>query len=126
MLNVELKASNRIEITASGSVEMQAMKAALDRLIALAEPLQHVTCLADITDVTLPGADAIRAEIDRLPNMENLLGKIDKAALVTNQAWIVELLKGAADRFPALDIRIYQSHEHDRARAWLSGTDNLV
>ena len=126
MLNVELKASNRIEITASGPVEMQAMKAALDRLIALAEPLQHVTCLADMTDVTLPGADAIRAEIDRLPKVEDLLGKIDKAAVVTNQAWIAEAAKGAADRFPALDIRIYQPHEHDRARAWLSGTDNLV
>jgi len=126
MLNVELKASNRIEITASGSVEMQAMKAALDRFIKLAEPLQHVTCLADMTDVTLPDADAIRAEIDRLPKVEGLLGKIDKAAVVTNQVWITEAAKGAAVRFPALDIRIYQSHEHDRARAWLSGTDNLV
>ncbi|QIK40668.1 STAS/SEC14 domain-containing protein [Pontivivens nitratireducens] len=126
MLNVELKASNRIEITASGRVEMQAMKAALDRLITLAEPLKHVTCLADMTDVTLPDADAIRAEIDRLPKVEGLLGKIDKAAVVTNQAWIAEAAKGEADRFPALDIRIYQSHEHDRARAWLSGTDNLV
>lgn len=126
MLNVELKASNRIEIIASGRVEMQAMKAALDRFIKLAEPLQHVTCLADMTDVTLPDADAIRAEIDRLPKVEGLLGKIDKAAVVTNQACVTEAAKRAAVRFPALDIRIYQSHEHDRARAWLSGTDNLV
>ena len=125
MLTVELKASNRIELTASGRIEGPQMESALDQLIALTEPLQHVTYLADMTDITMPAGAAIRAEIARLPKLMGLLRKIDKAAVVANQSWLRTAAQVEGKLIPGLEIRAFDAHEHDRARAWLSGTDNL-
>lgn len=123
MLDIELKASNRIELTASGRIDAEQMHAALDRLFTLIEPLDHFTYLADMRDIQVPTAGAFWEELKQIARLPGLLRKLDKAAVVTNQDWLAKAAQAESMLIPGLTVKTFG--QHDRARVWLSGTDNL-
>lgn len=118
MIDVTLHDPNHIELTATGRIEGPQMQAALDKLIALCEPLDHVTYLAVMTDITMPAGAALTAEIARLPKLMGLLRKIDKAALIANQGWLRTAAEIEGKLIPNLEIRCFE--DVATARAWLT------
>ncbi|SOH92383.1 SpoIIAA-like [Monaibacterium marinum] len=118
MIEVTLKDPNHIELTATGRIEGPQMETALDKLIALCEPLDHATYLAVMTDINMPAGAAITAEIARLPKLMGLLRKIDKAAIITNQNWLRTAAEIEGKLIPNLEIRCFD--DLTAARAWVT------
>ncbi|WP_316015609.1 STAS/SEC14 domain-containing protein [Roseobacter sp. HKCCA0434] len=126
MLSIDLDGGNRLELRASGRIDGEDMRDALDRLVDLADPLDHATCLAEIGALDLPEGGAALAKLARSPKLIALAGTLDRVAVVTDEDVVARAARDHAGTLGEFDLRAFGRHEHDRARAWLTGTDNLV
>ena len=75
--------------------------------------------LYDVVDYHLPSFGAIGIEFSRLPSMLGLMKKFDRAAVLTDKAWlkIASEIEGAL--YPGLEIKAFSRDQKVEAEAWL-------
>ncbi|PWQ97570.1 STAS/SEC14 domain-containing protein [Leucothrix arctica] len=119
MFNVTSKGENRVDIEISGKLDAESMKFALDDLIAKSESVKHGKMRYTIIDLHLPSLGAIGVEFTRLPALFGLLGKFDRAAVLTDRSWLQKAseIKGAV--IPGIDIKAFDLDQVAEAEAWL-------
>jgi len=122
MLKITKRSANRVDIDLSGSLDADAMRDGLDKLIAASEDVKNGRMYYRITDFSLPTLGAIGVEMTRLPKLFGLLGKFDKCAVLTDSDWLRKAAEFEGALFPGLDIRSFELDEQDEAEAWLAAT----
>ena len=119
MFNVTKKPEGRIDIEISGAINSEAMREGLDQLLEATEDVEHGVMLYRITDFSLPTLGALSVELQKLPELFGLIGKIDRCAVVTDQGWIRTAAEIEGAVIPGLDIKAFRSDDAANAETWL-------
>ena len=88
MFRIIQSGNNRLDIVLSGKLDAEGMIAALDDLADKSRHIENGRMLYDIIDFHFPSLAAIKVEFARLPAMIGLMKKFDRAAVLTDKAWL--------------------------------------
>lgn len=120
MFKVMQNGTNRLDIELSGKLDSEEMKIALDELESKAENIENGKMLYEIVDFHLPSLGAIAIEFSRLPSMFGLIKKFDRAAVLTDKAWIQKASEIEGALLPGLEIKAFNRDQKEEAEAWLA------
>ena len=123
MFKVVRNGANRLDIEMSGKLDAESMQRALDELVEKSEDIEHGNMLYVVVDFHLPTIGAIGIEFSRLPSMFGLLKKFDRAAVLTNKAWLKTASELEGALFPGLEIKAFDIDQRAEAEAWLSPSE---
>lgn len=119
MFNVTRKSDNRLDIEFTGKLDRDAMRAALDDLVAKGEGVEHGRMFYRIGDFDMPTLGAIGVELSRLPQLFRFIRKFDRAAVVAGKQWIRKMGEIEGALIPGLTIKAFPPEEEAQAEAWL-------
>ncbi|APG27507.1 hypothetical protein A7E78_06415 [Syntrophotalea acetylenivorans] len=120
MLKVIQNGLNRLDIELSGKLDAEQMKTALDELVSKSENIENGKMLYEVIDFHLPSLGAIAIEFSRLPSMFKLMKKFNRAAVLTDKAWIQKVSELEGALFPGLEIKAFNRDQKEEAETWLS------
>ena len=121
MFKVTQNGENRLDIELSGKLDAEEMKVALDELASKSENIQNGRMLYEVVDFHLPSLAAIGIEFSRLPSLLGLLKKFDRAAVLTDKAWLKKVSELEGMLYPGLEIKGFGRDQRAEAEAWLAG-----
>jgi hypothetical protein len=119
MFKVTRAENDRLDIEMSGKLDTESMKTALDDLMAAAEGIKNGKMLYDIVDYQFPSPGAIWLELSRLPALIGLMNQFDRAAVLTDDAWLKLASEIEGLFYPGLEIKAFRREEKEEAEAWL-------
>lgn len=111
---------NRLDIELSGKLDAEQMKTALDALVSKSENIENGKMLYEVIDFHLPSLGAIAIEFSRLPSMFKLMKKFNRAAVLTDKAWIQKVSELEGVLLPGLEIKAFSRDQKEEAETWLS------
>ncbi len=120
MFKVTRVSEHRLDIEMSGKLNSVEMEKALDELVIKAEGIESGRMLYDVIDYHLPALGAIGIEFSRLPSMLKLMKKFDRAAVLTDKAWLKMASEIEGALIPGLEIKVFSREQKTEAEAWLS------
>ena len=120
MFKVTRVGENRLDIEMSGRLDSAQMEKALDELVEKAEGIENGKMLYDVVEYHLPSLGAIGLEFSRLPAMLGLMRKFDRAAVLTDKAWLKKISELEGALYPGLEIKAFDRDQKAAAEAWLS------
>jgi len=120
MFQVTENGPNRLDVEMSGQLDEASMKVALDELESKSRNIEKGKMLCVITDFHLPTLGAIGVELSRLPSMFGLMRRFERAAVLTDKAWLKKVSEFEAALFPGLDIKAFNLDQRVDAETWLS------
>jgi hypothetical protein len=121
MFKVTPNGVNRLDIQLSGKLDAEEMKIALDELVDKSKHIENGKMLYEVIDFHLPSLAAISIEFSRLPAMLGLMKKFNRAAVLTDKAWLKKVSEFEGAMFPGLVIKAFNRDQKAEAEAWLSG-----
>jgi hypothetical protein len=121
MFKVTPNGINRLDIQLSGKLDAEEMKIALDELVDKSKHIENGKMLYEVIDFHLPSLAAISIEFSRLPAMLGLMKKFNRAAVLTDKAWLKKVSEFEGALFPGLVIKAFNRDQKAEAEAWLSG-----
>lgn len=121
MLTVTRPSPDRLDITLSGTLDTDAMRAGLDELIRLSEGMKNGRMLYRITDFSMPTLGALGVEFQRLPRLFALLFRFDRCAVLSDAAWLRRAAEIEGALIPGLEIKSFDLPDAAAAEAWLAG-----
>lgn len=123
MFKVERTAPNRIDMQLSGKLNSEQMEEALDHLVTASEGIENGKMLYDIIDFHVPSLGAIAVEFKKLPSMFSLIGRFNRAAVLSDKEWLKKISEIEGMLYPGLEIKAFDRDERDIAIAWLEAKD---
>lgn len=120
MLKITSPAPNRVDIEFSGTLDAEAMRAALDDLFEKSEGVTNGQMLYRITDFSMPSLGAIGVELQRLPKLFGLLGRFDRCAVLSDAGWLRTASEIEGALIPGIEIKSFALNETEEAEAWLA------
>ncbi|MEA3278661.1 MAG: STAS/SEC14 domain-containing protein [Pseudomonadota bacterium] len=120
MFKVIQKGKNRLDIEMSGKLDSEEMKTALDELVSKSEDIENGRMLYEVVYFHLPSLGAIGIEFSRLPSMFLLMKKFDRAAVLTDKAWLQKVSELEGALCPGLEIKAFNRDQKEEAESWLS------
>ena len=120
MFKITRVGENRLDIEMSGKLDAEQMEKALDELVAKSEGIESGKMLYDIVDYHLPSFDAVILEFSRLPSMLGFMKKFERAAVLTDKAWLKMASEFEGALFSGLEIKAFKRDQKAEAEAWLS------
>jgi hypothetical protein len=76
--------------------------------------------LYDVIEFHLPSLAAIAIELSRLPSLFGLIRKFNRAAVLTDKAWIKLVSEFEGMFIPGLKIKAFGRDQKEEAEEWLS------
>jgi hypothetical protein len=119
MLNVSKPSANRLDIELSGALDADAMRSALDHLVAQSVGITKGKMLYKIFDFEMPTLGAMAVELYRMPELFGLIGKFEKCAVLSDTAWIRSAAEIEGVVFPSLEIKSFALADTKTAESWL-------
>lgn len=123
MFKVVQNGADRLDIEMSGKLNSEEMKNALDELVDKSKNIENGKMLYDVVDYHLPTLDAIAIEFSRLPSMFGFIKKFNRAAVLTDKAWLKKVSEFEGILIPGLEIKAFSRDQKEQAEAWLSSKD---
>ena len=120
MFKITQNGMNRLDIEMSGKLNSEEMKIALDEFASKSKNIENGKMLYDVINYHLPSLGAIGIEFSRLPSMFGLMKKFDRAAVLTDKAWLKKVSEFEGVLFPGLEIKAFNKDQKEEAEAWLS------
>jgi hypothetical protein len=96
------------------------MRVALDELENKSKNIENGKMLYEIIDFHIPSLGAIGVEFSRLPALFGLMKKFDRAAVLTDKAWLKKVSELEGVLYPGLEIKAFNRDQKAEAEAWLS------
>jgi len=112
--------ANRLDIELSGKLDTEGMKIALDELVSKSKGMENGKMLYTISDFQIPSLGAIAVELSRLPQLFGLIRTFDRAAVLSDKAWIKNMSEFEGALFPGVEIKAFNLDQKPEAEAWLS------
>lgn len=119
MFEVTRKEDNRLDIDFTGKLDNDAMKAALDDLMAKGEGIENGRMLYRIDNFSFPSLGAIWIELSRLPELFRFIRKFDRAAVVADKKWLRIISEFEGALIPGLEIKAFTPEQEALAETWL-------
>lgn len=119
MIKITKQSNERVDIDVDGTIDSDAMRAGIEELIKASEDVEHGVMVYRITGFTMPTMGALSVELQKLPELFGLLGKFDRCAVLSDQAWIRTAADIEGALLPGLSIKSFELSETDKAEAWL-------
>ncbi len=119
MFEVTRKNDDRLDIYFTGKLDSDAMKTALDELIAKGEGIENGRMLYRIDNFSFPSLGAIWVELSRLPELFRFIRKFDRAAVVADKKWLRKISEFEGALIPGLEIKAFIPEQEPQAEAWL-------
>ena len=119
MLTVERMDETMIRLELSGQLDATEMEVALDRLIDETKDMKDGKLLYVIDDFEIPTLGAMMVEMKKLPALFSMIGRISKAAVCADEAWIRTVAEWEGVLFPGLEIKGFEENAEEEAKAWL-------
>jgi hypothetical protein len=120
MFKVTKKGKTRLDIELSGKLNAEEMTDALDELVSKSKGIEKGKMLYDVIEFHLPSLAAIAIELSRLPSLFGLIRKFNRAAVLTDKAWIKLVSEFEGMFIPGLKIRTFDRDKKEAAEDWLS------
>lgn len=120
MFTITQNGPNRLDIAFSGKLDSEAMRAALDELVAKAEGIEHGRMLYRVDDFHLPTLAAIGVELARLPELLRMISRFDRCAVIAEAHWIRSVSELEGLLVPIVEIRAFEPGQEADAEAWLA------
>ena len=124
MLKVTKISDHRVDIELEGVLDQADMQTGLDALLEASNNVTGGRMLYRIASFSMPTLAALGVELGYMPKLFALLGKFDKCAVVSDQAWLRTAAEIEGRLIPGLEIRSFASGELDAAEAWLEHTSS--
>lgn len=121
MFKVNRVNDERLNIELNGSLDSAQMEAALDDFIKKCEGIDDGKMLYEIGEFGFPSLGALGVQFSRLPALFRLIGKFDKAAVVTDKKWLQRAGEIEGLLIPGLEIKAFDRDQRSEAEAWLAG-----
>jgi hypothetical protein len=121
MYKITPNGTNRLDIEMSGKLNAEDMKIALDEMVSKSKNIENGKMLYDVIDFHLPSLGAITIEFSRFPSMLGLMKKFNRAAVLTDKAWLKKVSEFEGALFPGLEVKAFDRDQKAEAEAWLSG-----
>lgn len=121
MLSVSKPSDNRLDIELSGALGTDAMRVFLEDLLEKSEGMSHGKMLYRISDFEMPSIGAIAVELQQMPKLFSLLGKIEKCAVLCDTSWIRTAAEIEGAVIPSLEIKSFPLSGKQAAEDWLDG-----
>jgi hypothetical protein len=120
MFKVIQNGIDRLDVEMSGKMDTEEMKIALDELVSKSKNIKNGKMLYEVIDFHLPSLGAIVIEFSRLPSMFGLMKNFDRAAVLTDKAWLQKVSELEGALYPGLEIKAFNRDQKVEAEAWLS------
>ena len=120
MFKVTKIGDNRLNIDFEGSLNSEEMESAMEEFIAKAQGIENGTMLYEIGDFEFPSLSAIGVKLSKLPALFGLIGKFNKAAIVTDKKWLQKVSELEGMLIPGLQIKAFSKEERSDADGWLA------
>jgi hypothetical protein len=120
MFRIAPNGRNRLDIVLSGKLDAEGMKTALDELVDKSRHIEKGRMLYDIIDFHFPSLAAIKVEFARLAEMLRLMKKFERAAVLTDKAWLQKVSELEGLFYPGLEIKAFDRSQKAEAEAWLA------
>lgn len=120
MLTITKPAPDRIDITLTGAIDADAMRAGLADLLAQAEGVEHGKMLYRIPDFEMPTLGAIMVELGQLPRLFGLLHRFDRCAVLSDIEWLRRAAEIEGAVLPGVTIKSFAMDAQTEAEAWLA------
>lgn len=115
MLNMK-QSGNVLEITIKGKVTADEVTAFYDKLTPAIEKAERVGIVIDMTGFDDMTANAIRRDIPLEMGLLDQMGKIPRAAVVTDKEFVSALFEAMNPLVPMIDLRVFGPKDLDAAR----------
>lgn len=125
MFKVSRINDDRLNLELDGKFDASEMEAALDEFVRQSEGIKNGKMLYEIEDFGFPSLGAIGVKFSRLPSLFALIGKFEKAAIVTDKKWLQRASEIEGLLIPGLEIKAFSFSEKTEAEAWLSDSKLL-
>lgn len=119
MFTVIRNGANRLDIGMSGKMTAEQMKVALDELVGKSRTIENGTMLYDMIDFHLPSLGAIVVEFSRVREIFGFMKKFQRAAVLTDRAWLKKVSEVEAIFYPWLEIKAFDREQKEDAETWL-------
>lgn len=119
MFKVIQNGMNRLDIEMSGKLDAAEMRVALDEIVSKSKNIENGKMLYEVIDFHLPSLSAIGIEFSRLPSMLGLMKKFERAAVLTDKAWLQKASEWEGILIPGLEIKAFNRDQKEEAETWL-------
>ena len=119
MLTITKPSHDRINVSFSGQIDADEMRQGLDAFIDLSEGIIHGKLFYTIPDFALPTLEALAVKMGLLPRLFSLVRRFDRAAILSDIAWLRAAAEFEGALVPGLEIRAFRLADTAIAEAWL-------
>lgn len=120
MIKITKTAPNRIDVEFdSTSIDEDTMRSAIEELIEKSEGIEHGQLLYRLHHFPWPSLGAVAVELGHLPKLFNWLGKFDRCAVLSDEAWLRKAAEIEGALIPGLEIKGFTMDEAAAAETWL-------
>ncbi len=115
-----------LEAVVEGRVTKEDVRDAFARVGELMDSNDKVDMLADVRAGVHIELAAIGEEMRHLAQVGRMLSKMDRVALIADQAWIRAAGRIESHLLPSIDYRVFERAEADAARAFVLRQDETT
>lgn len=115
-----------LEAVVEGRVTKEDVREAFDRMGGLMDANDKVDMLADVREGVHIELAAIGEEMRHLSQVGRMLAKMDRVALVADQAWIRAAARIESYVLPSIDYRVFTREQEAEARAFILREDETA
>lgn len=119
MLRIEKENDTLVRLELDGQLDATEMKLGLDQLIEVTEGMRNGKMLYLIKNFEIPTLGAIMVEFGKLPSLFRMLSAFDKAAVLSDAAWMRQMAEWEGMFIPGLEIKAFGESNEMEARTWL-------
>lgn len=123
MLTATKVGPNRLDLSLSGAIDADVMRAALSELLESSKGMVAGRMLYTIESFEMPTLGAIGVELSMMPQLFGLVGRFSKCAVLCDTAWIRTVGEWEGRLMPGLEIKAFPLADREAAEAWLEGGD---
>jgi len=120
MLNIKKEGANQIMLELNGKLDSKEMEQGLDQLIEVTKGMQDGKMLYIIENFEMPTIGAIMIEFSKLPALFTMISRIEKIAVLADEAWLRTIAEWEGAILPNLKIKTFTKHDEKEARTWLT------
>lgn len=119
MFDVKKDPKGFVNLTISGPIDSDQMRAGLEAFLACLEDKKKTDFLYTISNFEMPSLKAIGVEFTYVPMLMASLRKIGKVAVLSDEAWLRTAAEVEGKLIPGLTIESFTADERAAAEDWL-------
>ncbi|WP_271408084.1 STAS/SEC14 domain-containing protein [Pseudomonas sp. Q1-7] len=119
MFQVMRSGENRVDVSFSGKLDSNEMRAVIAQLAQQTEGIAHGRMLYRVGEFQMPTLGAMAVEVSQIPQLFKVVRRFDRMAVVADKPWVRKVSEVEGALIPGLTIKAFESQQTAEAEAWL-------